>query len=67
MSCCEDRLTATSFREVLMYVYNLTTVLDMKKSAMKRKFPLLSLNIWMGSSDFLKLFIAVLRSSIHLL
>jgi hypothetical protein len=50
-----------------MYVYNLTTVLDMKKSAMKRKFPLLSLNIWMGSSDFLKLFIAVLRSSIHLL
>jgi hypothetical protein len=29
------------------------TVSDIKKSAMKRKFPLISLNIWMGSHDFL--------------
>jgi hypothetical protein len=38
-----------------------------KKSAMSQKFPLLSLNVWVGSRDFLKLFIAVYHRSIHLL
>jgi hypothetical protein len=42
------------------------TVSDIKKSAMERKIPLLSLNM-VGSSYFLKLFISEYRSSIHLL
>jgi hypothetical protein len=35
-------------------------------SAMSRKIPLLSLNVWMVSSECLKLFISLYHRSIHL-